>query len=134
VDWIDVVPHLTGLTHIATSDAAGHPAVAIVSALVVDDDVWFQARRTSTKVRNLLENPSIALMWQPAGEAYVWGDATVIDDVDVKRRWWPDWHYDAAEFFGSPDDPGVVVVRVTPARATVLVGGDSGPERLRWGR
>lgn len=132
MDWDDVTPHLTGLTHIATSNAAGDAAVAVVSALIVDGEVLFQARRTSTKVRNLVENPSIAMMWQPGAEAYVWGDALVVEDVEVKRRHWAEWPYDASGFFGSPDDAGVVLVRVTPRRATVMTAVDGRPHRIVW--
>jgi len=134
VEWNDVVPHLTGLAHVATTDADGHPAVAVVSPIVEDGTIWFQTRASSQKARNLVADRGIALMWQPGGEVYVWGEADVIADAAVKARLWPTWNYDAVSFFGAPDDPGVVVVRVTPTRATVLTGGEPGPQRQRWTR
>lgn len=130
--WSDVVPHLTGLAHLATSDPDGRPAVGLVSPLIADGVVWAQTRRSSRKATNVAANPEVALMWEADGEIYVWGVAELIDDVDTKREWWPTWHYDAASFFGDPADPGVVLLRITPARATLLVAGEAGPVRRVW--
>ena len=132
VTWDDVVPHLVGLARLATANAAGDPAVAIVSAVIEDGVVWAMARRTSTKARNVAVRPAVALMWDGDGEAYVWGDATVVDGVDEKVARWSSWHYDAGAFFGAPEDDDVVMLRVRPRRATVLAAGPDGPVRKRW--
>lgn len=130
--WDEVVPHLVGLAHLATADDVGDPAVAIVSPLVGDGVVWAMTRRTSTKARNVARRSAVALMWQSDGEAYLWGDATVVDSVEEKVRRWSSWQYDAAGFFGSPERDDVVLLRIRPRRATVLAAGADGPVRLRW--
>lgn len=134
MQWSDVVPHLTGLAHLATTDSRAHPGIAVVSPLVDGDAVWFQTRAGSRKARNVAEVPHVALIWQGNGEAYLWGDAVVVTDVAEKRRRWTEWNYDAASFFGDPADDGVVLVRIAPSRATVLAAGDAGPVRSTWHR
>lgn len=131
MDWNDVVPHLTGLAHIATTGPDG-PAVAVVSPMVEDDHLWIQTHASSRKARNLAVSDGIALMWQAGSEAYLWGSAVVVDDVATKERLWSQWPYDASGFFGTADNSAVVLLRVTPARATVLSRGENGPERTRW--
>ena len=132
VTWPDIAPHLSGMANVATNGPAG-PHVAIV-APVVDDDgtVWFQTRRTSGKARAVDHDPRIALMWRSGSEAYLWGRATLVDDVAQIEARWTTWPYDAAGFFGRPDEPGIVLVRIEPDRATVMTVGADGPQRLRW--
>ena len=132
IDWPDLVGQLTGLAHIATADAEGTPAVAIVSAIVEDDHLWFQTRSGSRKARNLVANDRIAMMWQPGSEVYLWGVAEVSNDIATKQRLWSQWPYDAAGFFGEPEREDVVLVRVAPRRASMMAMGTDGPERLVW--
>jgi general stress protein 26 len=131
MDWNDVTPHLTGLAHIATTGPDG-PAVAVVAPMVEGDVVWVQTRRSSHKARNLVVDPQIAMMWQSGSETYLWGTVEVVDDVPTKERLWSLWPYEAAGFFGSPERPDVVLLRVDPTRATVMAAGPDGPSRLLW--
>jgi hypothetical protein len=65
----------------------------------------------------------------------VWGDAVLVDDLDVERSMWDDvWGYDPAVFFGSPDAEDDVVIRITPRRAMMVSSGDAGPTQTRWHR
>lgn len=132
MDWNDVTPHLTGLAHIATVGADGVPAVAVVSPLVEDEQLWISTFRWSQKARNLAHRDEIAMMWQAGSEAYVWGSVAIVEEAATKARLWSQWPYDASGFFGTPDNPAVVLLQVTPSRATVLSHGASGPERSRW--
>jgi len=132
VPWAEVLGHLTGLAHLATADPSGRPAVAIVSCVADDDVLWAQTRRSSRKAANLAANPEAALMWQAGSEAYVWTRGEVSDDVATKQALWSRWAYDASSFFGSPDDPGVVLLRFTPVRASVMTAVDGAPARLVW--
>ncbi|MBX7067787.1 MAG: pyridoxamine 5'-phosphate oxidase family protein [Microthrixaceae bacterium] len=133
MDWIDdVVPHLTGLAHLATVGPDGRPAVAVVSCLADTDGVWAQTRRDSSKARNIAVHPPVALMWEGSAEVYVWGNAVLVDDVSTKQRRWSEWSYDASAFFGRADDSGVVLIHVRPERATLLAAGEAGPERRTW--
>jgi general stress protein 26 len=132
MDWNDVVPHLTGLAHLATADGDGAPAVAIVSPLIDDGVLWVSAFTSSRKVRNVAANGRVALMWESGSEVYLWGTATVVDDVTIKERLWTQWHYDASAFFGEAGNPGVALVRIVPERASLMVAGDAGPRRATW--
>jgi len=78
VQWTDVATHLTGQAHIATVRADGSPHVAKVWPALDGQTIWIGTRATSGKARNLRVNPEAALMFEPAGEAYVSGDVEVI--------------------------------------------------------
>lgn len=133
--WSDVVAQLNGVASVATVSPTGEAHVAIVSPAVVDDSIWFGAYRSSAKARNLVANPSVALAWTPGPEAYVWGRAELVDDLDQKRSLWDGtWTYDPAMFFRSPDHPDYVLVRVTADRALVMTMGADGPQANRWAR
>jgi len=60
----------------------------------------------------------------------------LVDDLGAKRRIWGSGRlsYDPVAFFGSPDAPGLALVRVTPVRASVQTIGEHGPTVLRWRR
>jgi general stress protein 26 len=134
ITWDDLREQLTGLVHVATSTPDGRPHVAVVMTGVEGDVIWFLTRTSSGKAANLRANPRIAMMWRPGPEAYVSGEAEVIDDVDTKRRVWNGGilPYDPAEFFGTPEDPGVVAVRVRPVSATSMVADGGTIRRRRW--
>lgn len=131
--WNELTRSLTGLASLATVTSDGGPHVAVVSPVVVDDAIWIGTNRSSQKAANVLANPAVALVWTSEAEAYVWGSAEMLDDVDLKRSMWDGtWPYDPAVFFSTPDDPDYVLVRVTPERAMVMRFGEHGPERTRW--
>ena len=136
MEWSDVTAHLTGLAHLATASPDGTPHVSVVMPLLDGDGLWIFTRASSGKARRIAANGKVALMWQPGAEAYVYGDAELVSSIDEKRRLWarPDLLFDPAMFFGTVDHPDHVLVRVTPTRATVMVGGDDGIRRLTWRR
>lgn len=130
MDWNDVTPHLTGLAHIATTGPDG-PAVAVVTPMLEGDVVWVRNATQLTQGPEPRGQPRIAMMWQSGSEAYLWGTVEVVDDVPTKERLWSLWPYEAAGFFGSPERPDVVLLRVDPT-TTVMAAGPDGPSRLLW--
>jgi len=134
MNWNDVIPHLNGLLHVATADSGGAPHISKVAAAVDGATIWIATMRTSGKARNVAANPRVALMWDSGSEAYVWGDAELVDDIEEKRRIWDSGllPYDPAMFFGTVDNPLLVLLRVTPTRATVLTMGPDGGTRGTW--
>jgi general stress protein 26 len=70
-------------------------------------------------------------VWRPGAEVYIQGVATLVDDPAEKARIWRSGalSFDPAAFFGSPDNPEFVLVRVRPERAVVL--GPGGPSTWR---
>lgn len=122
LSWADVAAQLTGLAHVATASADGAPHVAVVAPVLEGDRLWIFTLRSSKKARNLAANPRISMMWRPGSEIYLTADAELVDGADDKARLWarPDLPFDPAGFFGSPDNPAFVLVRVTPRRAVVM--------------
>lgn len=134
MEWSDVTAHLTGVAGLATATPDGVPHIATVAPVLDGEVLWIFTRATSTKARRIATNPPVALTWRPAAEAYVYGEASLVTDLDEKRRLWarPDLPFDPAGFFGSVDHPDHVLVRVVPTRAIVMTHGPDGPQRLRW--
>jgi general stress protein 26 len=132
--WSDVAVHLTGQAHMATVRPDGSPHVAKVWPAVDGETIWIGTRATSGKARNLRVNPGAALMFEPKGEAYVYGDAEVITDLGTKQRIWNSgiFPYPMEGFFGSPERDDFVFLKMTPRRAIVMTQGESGIQRDTW--
>ena len=134
MEWSDVAAHLTGQAHIATVRPDGSPHVARVWPAVDAPTIWIGTRASSGKARNLRANPGAALMFEPAGEAYISGDAQVVSDLATKQRIWDSeiFPYPLAGFFGSADNDDFVLLKFTPRRAIVMTQGESGVRRDTW--
>jgi len=132
--WSDVAVHLTGQAHMATVRPDGSPHVAKVWPAVDGETIWIGTRVTSGKARNLRVNPGAALMFEPKGEAYVYGDAEVITDLGTKQRIWNSgiFPYPMEGFFGSPERDDFVFLKMRPRRAIVMTQGESGIQRDTW--
>jgi len=134
MEWSDVAAHLSGQAHIATIRPDGGPHVAKVWPAVDDHTIWIGTRATSGKARNLRVNPGAALMFEPKGEAYVYGDAEVITDLETKQRIWNSgiFPYPMEGFFGAAERDDFVFLKMTPRRAIVMTQGESGIQRDTW--
>lgn len=124
---------LSPFAHLATVNPRGEPTVVPVHPAWEGDVMWVMAFRSSAKARNVSRNPKVALHWQvdQSGDGVaLWGDATVADDIDTKRRLWNGvFDYDLNAFV--PDGPGsteVVFIRVQPRKATVITAYGAGGE------
>ena len=128
MDWQEMSTYAIGTAQLATATSSGRPHVSQVATWLEDGVVWFATGRNSRKARNLVDNPFASLMWTPRAELYLQGEAELVDDVDTKRRFWDSgvMGYDARSFWGEPDAPISVLVRVTPASAVLYLGDDSG--------
>lgn len=134
MQWNEVAAHLTGFCHIATTGSDGHPNVAVVSPACEGDVIWVLTTAASRKARNLTENPRISMMWQPGPEVYVQGTVQLLTDLEEKRRIWNSGmlSYDPAMFFGTVENPEMLLVKVSPQSALVLVMSETGPQSTRW--
>jgi PPOX class probable F420-dependent enzyme len=134
MEWSDLAGHLTGQAHIATVRPDGSPHVARVWPAVDGQTIWIGTRASSGKARNLRAHPRAALMFEPAGEAYVNGDVDVVSDLATKQRIWDSgiFPYQMEGFFGSADNDDFVLLKVTPRRAIVMTQGESGIRRDTW--
>ena len=118
----------------ATVRPDGSPHVAKVWPAVDGETIWIGTRATSGKARNLRVHPGAALMFEQKGEAYVYGDAAVITDLDTKQRIWNSgiFPYPMEGFFGSADRDDFMFLKITPRRAIVMTQGESGIQRDTW--
>jgi len=127
---------LSPWAHMATVGSDGAPDVVPVHPAWEGDTMWLMTARTSVKVRNIANESRVALHWQvtETGDGVeVWGKATIVDDVVVKRRLWNGvFDYDLSGFSpGGPDNsPDTVFISIEPTRAMYLKSyGMAGIER-----
>ena len=137
MEWTDVTERLAGIgvAHLATTAADGHPHVAKVGVAVDGEHLWFFTLEDTAKATNLRARPFVALMWEGnQAETYVWGEAEMVDDLATKERVFASGllPYDPVGFFGSADNPALVLARISPTRAAVVGAVDGRPARLRW--
>jgi general stress protein 26 len=89
---------------LVTVDESGQPQTRTMNPFPVGDDfvVWFATSRSSTKVKELKNNPKVSVYFSDHSKAIGYvnltGKATVIDDkellVKMKREYWngiPNW-------------------------------------------
>lgn len=138
MEWEELAQHLgsAGLATLATASSSGRPHVSIVSAAVEGDVLWFGTWGNAGKVRNLAENPQVALMWRPRAEIYLRGTASLVSDPEEKQRVWALrlFPYDQEAFFLSPDNPDLLYVRVQPESASMFSQTPVGLSRKFWRR
>lgn len=82
---------LSPWAHLATVGSDGVPDVVPVHPAWEGDTMWVMTARTSVKALNIANESRVALHWQVTaiGDGVeVWGKATIVDDVEVKRRLW----------------------------------------------
>ena len=137
MSWDEIAALINGTppAHLATADGEGHPHVAVVAPVVDGPHLVFLTGARSAKIRDVRANPQVAFVFEGNGaETYVWGSAEVTEDVDAKRALWSSGTlpYDPVGFFGSPENESVVLVRVTPSRASAMRQGPDGPGRDTW--
>jgi general stress protein 26 len=130
---------LSPWAHVASVGPDGKPDVVPVHPAWEGDTLWFMTFAGSVKVANIRANPHVALHWQvtEAGDGVeVWGEASVHDDLDTKRRLWEgvfDYDLDLFSPGGREGSPDTVFVAVEPERAVAIKAyGIGGIER--WSR
>lgn len=115
---------LSPWAHLATVGVDGAPDVVPVHPAWEGDTMWVMIGKKSVKARNIANESRVALHWQvtASGDGLeVWGKATIVDDIEVKRRLWSGvFDYDLSAFEpGGPDgSPDTVFISVAPTRAT----------------
>lgn len=100
----------------------GHPQARVVDPFPPEADftVWIATNARSRKVAEIAADPRVTLMFfDAAGGAYVTviGDATAVDDPEMKSRYWKtDW----AEFYpDGPQGADYLLLRLTAHRLEV---------------
>jgi general stress protein 26 len=134
MEWSRLAQHLTGYAHIATVSPDGRPHVAKVAPAIEGEVVWMAMNADSTTVRNLRANPELAVMFEPEAEVYLYGTVELIADHATKRRIADAGLFPFAveSFFGSPEHDSWVLLRLAPARASLISQGETGLRRDTW--
>ena len=117
---------LSPWAHVATVGSDNQPDVSPVHPCWEADTLWVMCFNGSVKVQNVRVNPNVAFHWQvdASGDGVeLWGLATIVDDLETKRRMWNGvFDYDLSAFApGGPDNsPDTVFMAVQPTRAVYL--------------
>ncbi len=129
----DAAETISWITYVATVGKDGRPHVAVVApGLAEEGRVWFATRRHTQKHRNLVGNGEVSFHWPVTtgagpGELFGRGVARLHDSEAARRRHWnrvvP---YDMSNFWGSPDNPDLILVEAVMTRVSL-----TGPEFVR---
>lgn len=138
----DVRNFASGLSvwaHLATVGADGEPDVVPVHPCWEGEVLWVMVGTDSVKTRNVASNERVAMHWQVTenGDGVeIWGRATVLSDLETKRRLWKgvfDYDLDAFAPGGPDNSPTTAFMRIDVDRAVILrMYGAAGVER--WNR
>lgn len=107
--------------YLATSYDA-QPFVRPVSPIVEDDlTIWVTTFSTSRKISHIHQNPRICLAFveQPRGDkaAVVFGEATIVPDLENKRRVWKLAPFDLSQHFpDGPESKEFCLLKIAPKR------------------
>lgn len=125
--------------HLATVGADGEPDVVPVHPCWEGEVLWVMVGTDSVKTRNVASNERVAMHWQVTenGDGVeIWGRATVVSDLETKRRLWKgvfDYDLDAFAPGGPDNSPTTAFMRIDVDRAVILrMYGAAGVER--WNR
>lgn len=112
----------------ATVDAQGRPRSRILHPIWEGSVGWITTRRHSFKEGHLAQTPYLSLAYVADAAKPVYADchAEWMDDVNEKRRIWDliaatpaPVGFDPAPIYGSAEDPGFGLLRLSPWRIEV---------------
>ena len=129
LEWSEV-EKAAGTIHwgafLATADKAGRPHLAFVSPGLVNGLVWVVSDLDTQKVRNVRDNPHVALHWPVDADdtnlqLFVRGQARVRTDPGDKEDLWSrnPVPWSLAGFYSGPADPELVFIEITPTYASL---------------
>ena len=127
--WDEVAAAIEELgwpSYLGTVDESGLPHVSVVALGIADRTLWFATRRGTTKLANIAANPAVFVHWPVGGvgpgELFIRGTAEIHDSVEERQRLWTAaaLPYDPTGFFGGPQNPDVVFVRIEVTFARLL--------------
>jgi len=119
------------LASFATITEDGAPWVRYV-VIKADEqlNIWFATFKNSRKIKHITKNPEVHLGlgvtdMAAASWMQVQGRATILEDAETKKAVW----YDMLEpVFKGPEDPNLVVCKVTPYRIEYYAMNSPSPE------
>lgn len=115
--------------NVATIDSQNRPRSRVLHPIWIDGTGWIATRRTSHKAKHITANPYVSLAYVIDFAKPVYADCYAEwDDSAATKQWlWeqflnapPPLGYDPAPIFGSVDDPGFGVLKLTPWRIELV--------------
>ena len=125
------------LISLATAEG-DQPRVRLVSLIRLDDGLYVitgaRGGAETAKVRQVRENPRVEFVTQverdgKIGNIWAEGTASVVDDVALKTRLFDEIGW-VKDYFGSPDEPSYVLLRIEVRSYEYSVPGK--PEVIRF--
>ena len=129
MEWSDVEEAARRIhwgAFLATADRKGTPHLAFVSPGFAGQSIWVVSDRDTRKVRNVGENPAVALHWPVDPDdtnlqLLVEGRARLVTDEAEKTSLWAlepvPWQL--TDFYDGPGDPNLVFIEILPTRASL---------------
>jgi len=93
-------------------------------------NIWLATFKNSRKIKHIVKNPEVHLVlgatdMAAASWLQIQGRAAILEDAETKKAVW----YDMLEpVFKSPEDPNLVVCKVTPYRIEYYAMNKPSPE------
>lgn len=115
--------------NVATIDSCGRPRSRVLHPIWVGAMGWIATRRSSHKAKHIATHPYVSLAYVSDVARPVYADcyAEWDDSAETKQWLWdqflntpPPLGYDPAPIFGSIDDPGYGVLKLTPWRIELV--------------
>lgn len=110
----------------------GKPWVRYVSTTGTEDlTLYVNTFAQSRKVSQIKENPNVHVIvggsMEGMNHAYlnIAATADVLDDGETKKAFWFD---ELKKYFSGPDDPNLVVLKITPASIELMSPGKMQPD------
>lgn len=110
----------------------GKPWVRYVAATGTEDlSLYVNTFAQSRKVSQIKENPDVHVIvggsMEEMNHAYlnIAATAEVLDDIETKKTFWFD---ELKNYFSGPDDPNLVVLKITPSVIELMSPGKTQPD------
>jgi len=113
--------------YLATAEG-DQPRVRPVTLLDIDRKFWIATGRQSAKARQMLRNPNVEFclpLTETCGTGYlrIAGVATAEEDPETRRRIGDQISF-LREYWSGPDDPNVILIRITRVEIEYLKPGE----------
>lgn len=122
--------------NLATVDKFNRVRSRAVHPLWEGHTAWLLTDRRTPKLRHIEHNPCVSLAYigDNTSTAYAECNAEIIQDPDERQRVWELFQrdplgYDPAPFYGQPEHPDLVVLKLEPWRIQI---DDSPGETIIW--
>lgn len=107
------------ITLFITNTEAGYPRFRPLTLLGYEEDglLWFATSRSSRKVEEIARDPKVTVCFlalEGGAYAQVFGEASLVEDAELRRKLWEEeW----GEYWEGPEDPDYVLLQVQIQKA-----------------